>query len=220
LKAHDGAAIMAIVDVHENQLVRSVALLSFWRKKVVSPLDVIAVLNKAKIPFVLIGAYGLAGWMKQARATEDVDVVVASKHLNKTVNALAAAFPDLEQEHEEVVVRFRERDSQVVVIDVVKPTQPHLRAIFKNTIVVGDKQMYRIPNLEMALVLKYAPMISPNRPDEKKHQDAHDFIVLVKQNPNIDEAKLALLGELVYVGGGQEVLEMIQTIRAGKNLRL
>jgi hypothetical protein len=212
---------MATADVHEATLIRSAALLSFWRANMISPLDVFDVLNKAEIPFVLIGAYGLSGWLKQARATEDVDVVVASRHVKKAARELAKAFPELEVEDEEVVVRFREKDSRIVVIDVVKPTQPHLRVIFKNTTEAGSgDRRYRVPNLEMALVLKFAPMVSPNRPDEKKHQDAHDFIVMVKQNPAINEEQLQSLAELVYPGGGQEIREMIRKVRSGETLQL
>ena len=49
----------------------------------ISPLDVITVLNREKISFVLVGAYGLAGWLKEPRATEDVDVVVAASRFRR-----------------------------------------------------------------------------------------------------------------------------------------
>jgi hypothetical protein len=103
----------------------------------------------------------------------------------------------------------------------MKPVQQPSRAVFKNNVVVKEKgQTYRIPTLEMGLVLKFAPMISLTRADEDKHQDAHDFIRMVKNNENIDLEITELLGELVYPGGGKEVLEMVRKIRAGEKLRL
>src|SRR5262249_2388198 len=58
--------------------------------------DVIRVLNKAKVSYVLVGAHGLASWRGKPRATEDVDVVVNAKHLRKAVRALVERFPTLE----------------------------------------------------------------------------------------------------------------------------
>ena len=46
-------------------------------------------------------------------------------------------------------------------------------------------------------------MVSINRLDEDKHQDAHDFIRVVKSNPALDLDRLAELGETVYRGGGK-----------------
>jgi len=213
--------IMATANVHENTLTRTTFLSSYWKADMITPLEVITVLNEAKISFVLIGMYGLVGWMKEPRATQDVDLVVAARHLKKAVGLLTKAFRGLDPEDHEVVVRFREKDSGLVVIDVVKPTQPHLRVIFKNTAAatVGE-QDYRVPSLEMALTLKFAPMISPNREDERKHQDAHDFIVMVKRNAEINVEKLAALGELVYGGGGRDLVEMVRKVRAGEKLVL
>ena len=54
----------------------------------IPPLDVIRLLNGAKISFVLAGGYGIEGWRKESRATEDVDMVVATRHLKKPVMLL------------------------------------------------------------------------------------------------------------------------------------
>ena len=69
-------------------------------------------------------------------------------------------------------------------------------------------------------MLKFAPMISLTRADEDKHQDAHDFIRMVKNNEAIDLETVEKLGELVYNGGGKEVVEMVRKIRAGEKLKL
>ena len=190
-------------------------------KRFLSPLDVIRVLNREKISFVLVGAYGLSGWMPQARATEDVDVVVAARQVAKAVRVLTEAFPHLEADDVEVVVRLRDKDTKEVAIDVMKPLSPPYQVIFKHTKKVSiGKEGYRVPTLEMALTCKFAPMISLMRVDEKKHQDAADFIAIVKKNTEIDLESLEKLGELVYPGGGKEVIEMVRKIRAGEKLRL
>src|SRR5207248_2443038 len=119
------------------------------------------------------GAYGIVGWLKRPRATEDVDVVVAARHLKKAVRSLLEAFPHLVADDREVVIRLRDAATQDVGIDLIKPTQPLYRVVFKHTVTVeSEGQPYRIPSLEMALAMKFGPMVSPNRAMERKYQDA------------------------------------------------
>jgi hypothetical protein len=197
-----------------------VALSRMQVKNMISPLDVIRVLNAEGVKFVLVGAHGIVGWMKKPRATQDVDVVVMNKHVKKAMRALLAAFPNLRASDEEVVVRLRDAESGDVIIDLMKQRELY-RETFKHAEEVSEgEQKYRIPSLEMALAMKFAAMISPNRPMEKIHQDAHDFIVMVKENPKEDAKTLEVLGEAVYPGGGAELLEMIRKARAGERLQL
>jgi hypothetical protein len=83
-----------------------------------------------------------------------------------------------------------------------------------------EGQEFLIPSLEMALVMKFAPMVSPNRLEEDKLQDIHDFIYMVKANPVIDSRLLEELGEMTYPGGGKEILDLVGKVRSGKNLIL
>ena len=76
----------------------------------------------------------------------------------------------------------------------------------------------KIPTLEMALAMKFGPMVSPNRADGKKRQDAADFTLIVAGHPEIDLEMLAEFGELVYPGGGKEIVELVRKIRAGEKL--
>jgi hypothetical protein len=212
--------LMNLELIHAQSLETSAALSLMQGATMLALQDVIRILNEAKVQFVLIGAHGLAGWLRKPRATQDVDVVVSEKHLKKATRALVAAFPNLEPIDLEVVIRFKERDSGAVAIDVVKPRTLY-RQVFKNTHSVNaGGQTYRIPSLEMALAMKFAAMVSPNRADEEKHQDAHDFIVMVKANPEQDREKLRSLGESVYGGGGADLLEMIRQVQAGEPLVL
>jgi hypothetical protein len=187
----------------------------------VSPIDVIKVLNGNKISFVLVGLHGLGGWIDDPRGTQDVDVVVALRQVQKATRALKNAFPKLDVEDHDVVVRFRDPETRKVVIGVMKPVQTLYRETFKNVHEVNLKgQKYRIPSLEMALAMKFGAMLSPNRADEDKFQDAHDFILVVKTNPNVNTQKLTELGELVYGGGGARLAEMVRQVRAGEKLVL
>jgi hypothetical protein len=72
----------------------------------------------------------------------------------------------------------------------------------------------------MALAMKFAPMVSPNREDVKKVIDSTDFIRIVRANPEIDLDKLAELGDLVYGGGGKDILDLVKRVRAGETLIL
>jgi hypothetical protein len=212
---------MQIQDIHAHSLAKASVLSGFQVESAIAPAEVIAVLNDAGISFVLVGAYGLAGWTKKPRATEDVDLVVAAKHHKKAIKILLAAFAHLEADDHEVVTRLRDRETKEVAIDVMKPNQQLYRAAFKHThTVTSEGHTYRIPSLEMALTMKFAPMISLHRADIDKYQDAHDFGRIVVSNPDIDLEKLADLGELVYPGGGQEIVEMVRRVRAGEKLLL
>jgi hypothetical protein len=205
---------------HAESLRISTELSAYYVENIVTPWQVIAVLNREKISFVLVGAHGIGGWMDEPRATQDVDVVVADRQVKKATRVLIAEFPHLEARDEEVVVRLLDRESEKVLIDLMKPRALY-RETFKHTHAVsGAGQSYRIPSLEMALAMKFAAMISPNRPEEKKLKDASDFIVMVKRNPDIDQEQLAHLGSLVYSGGATEICEMVQKVRAGETLVL
>ncbi len=204
------------------QFVADTSLLSSYQVMNAIPVaEVIEALNKAGINFVLAGAHGLAGWRQEARATEDVDVIVMARHQKKAVRALQDSFPQLEADDQEVVIRLIDPIANKVRIDVMKTNQPLFAAAFKNiektTI---EKQPCKIPSLEMALAMKFAPMVSLLRADYKKYMDAADFIRIVNVNPDIDLAKLEELGDLVNPGGGKEVLEKVRQIRAGEKLVL
>ncbi len=188
-------------------------------ERFIPPLEVIRVLNDVGVRFLLVGLHGIGGWMRKPRATEDVDVLVASRGHKKAVKALLEAFPYLEVQDEDVVTRLRDPESSVVMIDLIKPNQPLFREVLKHgQPVTSCGQTYSIPTLEAALAMKFAPMISLNRAEADRHQDAHDFMYMIKMNPEIDMGQLQKLGDLVYHNGGKELLEMVRKVRAGEKL--
>src|SRR5262245_58844298 len=216
-----GAAMAApakrLTDVHGLSLFKSSKLSGLYVPHFIQPEEVIRVLNAAKISFTLVGAHGLGGWTQKPRATEDVDVVVIQRHLKKAVAALTAAFSNLDVDHKPAVVRLRDRETGAVAIDVMKPNQPVIHAALKNTHAVrSGRSSYKVPSLEMALALKFAPMVSLYRADVDKYQDASDFGRIVLSNSAFDLEKLSVLGELVYPGGGKQIVEMVRRVRAGE----
>jgi predicted nucleotidyltransferase len=210
---------MPVQDIHSQCLIRSTALSGYYMERLIAPLEVIRVLNDAGVRFLLVGLHGIGGWMRKPRATEDVDVLVANRGHKKAVKALLEAFPYLEAQDEDVVTRLRDPESDVVKIDLIKPNQPLFREVLKHghPVTVGG-QTYNIPTLEAALAMKFAPMISLNRAEEDRHQDAHDFMYMIKANAEIDLPQLEALGALVYPSGGKEVLELVRKVRNGEKL--
>jgi predicted nucleotidyltransferase len=211
------------VNVHAITLADSAALSRHYMPRSILPTDVIEILNRAKISYVLVGAHGVFGWMKveEARITKDVDILVTAKHQKKALKALLKEFPYLESIDSPVVTRLKDPKTGQIVIDLMKPNELY-RAAFKHThtVLSGKKLKYRVPSLEMALAMKFAAMVSPNREDVKKIVDSHDFIVMVRANPELDLEKLKMFGALVYPEGGQEILELIRRVRAGETLIL
>jgi hypothetical protein len=210
-----------VPDVHSYCLDASSVLSGYYVTNAISPLDVIRVLNGAGVRFVLVGLHGIGGWMQKPRATEDVDVLVAIRGQKKAIAALLAAFPFLQEEDHEVVTRLLDSQTKVVRIDVMKPNQPLFREMLKHTHQVeSGGQVYSIPSLEAALAMKFAPMVSLNRAGRDRLQDAHDFMYIVDNNPDIDLEQLAAFGQLVYNGGGAEIVEKVRQVRAGETLRV
>jgi hypothetical protein len=208
-------------DIHAQSLATSSALSELYVPNLIKPMDVIRVLNAAKVHFMLLGVHGLSGWTQEPRATNDVDVLVAARGHKKAVRALLAMFPHLQAEDHQVVTRLRDPEAGIVLIDVMKPNQQLYHDALKHTHPVeSGGQKYLVPSLEMALAMKFSAMISLTRSDDKKHYDAGDFIRIVKANPLIDLEKLHALGQLVYNGGGDELVEKVQQVRAGKKLVL
>lgn len=205
-----------------NAMSTSIAISKYLVKNFVSPIDVARVLRSHKIKYVLIGAHGLANLFKEPRATQCVEVIVSSRSQRKASRLLSAAFQHLTVEDQEVVTRFRDPKSTFVVLDVVKPIEALTKEALDHTqeMTLG-KAPYLVPRLEMALALKFAPMISLTRADEKKFQDAADFISMVKKaGEAIDLELVERFGELVYGGGGKELLEKVRQVRAGERLKL
>jgi hypothetical protein len=185
----------------------------------VTPERVLATLRRAGINCVLMGTHAINTYRDEARATQDVDVLVTKKDVRKAVRALEEKFPYLEVIELSAVTRFLNSVSQKVVIDVMKPTSRAMQVVFRHTISVGKS--YRIPTLEMALVSKFIAMFAPNRKAHKRIIDLGDFMDVVANNRDVlDLGKLTKLADAAQPHGGQRIVQVIEEIDAGRQVQL
>ena len=182
-----------------------------------TPERVISVLNRAGINPVLMGAHGINSYRDEARASQDVDVLVTKREVRKAIRVLHEAFPSLKVHENAAVARFVDRVSQTVVLDVMKPSSQVMQLMFRNSIAIGDR--YRVPTLEAALVTKFVAITSPNRVPRKRHLDRADFTSMVEENREvIDLEKLRKLAAKAQTGGGKHILSLIADIDAGREI--
>lgn len=184
-----------------------------------TPQEIIPVLNRAGVMFVLLGTHGIEGWMSEPRATEDVNFLIQKRYHRKAIRAIQEAFPHLEMHDQRMVTRFVDPFTKRVVVDLIRPQEPFFQAVFENSVPAGFT--HRVPDLEMALVTKFAAMISPHRIAKKKAIDTGDFMDIVDQHHEIiDSLKLRRLAELVHPGSGIKILEFVEEAKAGRIPRL
>ncbi|HEX3359300.1 MAG TPA: hypothetical protein VHS31_20140 [Tepidisphaeraceae bacterium] len=148
-----------------------------------------------------------------------MDVGVIVQFPKKATAAIAKAFADLTIEDTPVVTRFKRADGEEA-IDLMKPTGSRLwkKLLNLTTTVRVDGVAIRIPPLEGVLAAKFSAMVSPARRLLDKQQDELDFARIVTVNARIDLILLDQLGELVYAGGGKEIVKLVDDARAGKRL--
>lgn len=206
------------------------ALLSRWHRRMWERMtvnieldDVLKTLRAKRIPFVLTGAHGIAGWTGVPRGTQDVDILVKSgRNHARAVNALKAKFPQLEFRSFPGVTGFFPPGEKKSLIDVTYPHRADIESTLTTAIWTGEgKDRYRIPALECALANKYGAMLSPTRAPDKRAQDAIDFFRMVQHSREegrqpIDLAELSRLGEMVWPGGGgKEIIILVEQAVAG-----
>ena len=210
---------------HARSLELSTAITRTWYQMYggqavqITPADVVSVLNDAKVTFVMMGAHAIGGWLEEARATQDVDLLVERHHHDTATKAIVAAFPNLIVEDGVVVTRFRDPDLNQVVIDPMKPKHAIHQAVFDKTIAVGTT--HRIPCLEMAMATKFSAMVSRHRQLERKYQDVADFLNMAKRNlDSLDREKLSRFGEIVFPGGGEQILQTLDDLLNDRQIKL
>jgi hypothetical protein len=88
----------------------------------IPPLDVIRVLNKANIHFVLLGIHGLVGWLAESRAAQSVEILVSVRSHEKAKKTLRDHFRNLFPDEDGM--HLRDRETQKVLIVVKKANLP------------------------------------------------------------------------------------------------
>lgn len=183
------------------------------------PEDLTPSLDAAGIDYVLVGAHGLAGWLPQARATEDVDFLVRVQDKQKAADAVLKKYPVLEIEKHPDVWRLKLGDATLVDL-MLNRSALYKRMFLEYIEIKAGRRKLKVPKLEAALVMKFASMIGHHRPNRKKLQDAVDFMALVEANTVIHLELLKELSELVYPGGKAEIVKMVEDVRAGRKLEI
>ncbi len=166
--------------------------------------------------WVLMGLYGYVGYLPQPRATQDVDVLIDNDQIDNALAAVLQRWPALVPESGPIVIRLRDPgeiaiDGETkVVIDLMRPTDSLYEAILDQHHIHDPETGHCLPIIEAALAAKYSAIVSPYRLFERKQQDAVDFRSIVKGNPTRINRDLAHhLAELIFPGGGEEILEFI-----------
>lgn len=175
------------------------------------PNEVLSLIKSTNVPFVMIGAHGIFQYTGKPRGTIDIDFIIGGS-MKRIIDAIHETWPKLKIARNPYKTSFMV--GQHEVIDLVKPTQPIFKLALNNK--NGD-----IPSLEMALVLKYAAAISPNREKHDKRQDTVDFIRIVEKNDvNTNEVMRLTQAAQLYDGASKEILKLIKDIKLGKEITI
>ena len=167
----------------------------------------------------------LAYYTGTARATVDVDFIIGDADFERASEVIYKAYVQLK--HRNRVSRGtydtrKQHAKNPERIDLVKDDFPLFKAIVQRYCVIrrAKKQVVKIPTIEAAIALKFAASISPNRGDETQSIDNADLMRLIRIAPNLDEKALFALGELIYRGGGKELVAVVIDVRQGKTVSL
>src|SRR5262245_42444959 len=206
----------------EDSFARSHQLSKQHVEDAISPHDVAEVLNDLQVKYVLIGGHVLGYFTGSPRATVDVYVIVSMAQASKAVKALGAKFPQLESKDPAHNVRFSSRleESRVDTerIDVVRARDPCLQRVLSaySRPLQSRGKIIHVPTAEAAVALKFAAAISPNRGDENRPQDRDDLVSIIRKQPTLRPEILSELGDLIYAGGGKELVDFVEAVRLGR----
>jgi len=194
------------------------------RSQYVEPQPLIQVLRDAGVKrWVLMGLYGYVGYLAMPRATQDVDILIDENELELAVSAILVRWPALQVDRQEVVVRFRDPGEVSItgevmqVIDLMLPSNECYQAVLDRYHRIDEETGNPIPIIEAACASKFAAIVFPHRSWEKKAYDAADLrSIFVPNYGTIDRDLLDHLGNLVYEGGGKELLEFLELAKQQK----
>ena len=208
--------------------------LQWSTRMAVSPVDlnlILKTLTQKRIPFVLTGAHGIAGWTGKPRNTQDVDLLVKTgRNHGQAVNALQALYPQLEVRtflgspgvlragregfryrcHLSTSGRHRGKPWRIL---------PGLR--IRSRACVPHPSLERMPWPTNMAPCSRSRAIWTNACrmrwiSRRMVQHAADE----GQRP-IDLHRLEILGGMVWpAGGGQEILRLIEKVQAGRAISL
>ena len=208
-----------------GNLQKSYELSSQQLEDAVNPLEVAALFEKERVSYVLIGGHMLSFYTGTIRATVAVDFIIGAADFSRAAKVIDQAYTQFKQHDRVYHVTYDSKvpglkDSER--IDLVKDGFPLFREVVKKYchIIKAGKHTVKLPTAEAAIALKFAASISPNRGDENKPIDNADLLKLVRVRNQFDTAVLTILGDRVYLGGGKELVSIVEDIRSGKAVSL
>ncbi len=210
---------------HIDNLQKSYELSNQQVEDAVNPLEVAALFEKEHVSYVLIGGHMLSYYTGTARATVDVDFIIGGAHFTRAAKVIDKAYSQFKHNDRVYHVTYDSKRAglkDAERIDLIKDGFPLFRAVVQGYcyIIRARKHTVKIPTVEAAIALKFAASISPNRGDENKPIDNADLLRLIRSRPNFDVDALSKLGDLVYCGGGKELVAIVEDIRSGKAISL
>lgn len=208
-----------------NNLQKSYELSSQQVVDAVNPLEVAAIFEKEKVSYVLIGGHMLSYYTGTARATVDVDFIIGGSDFLRASKVIKKNYEQFKQNDRVYHVTYdskKQNQKDAERIDLVKDGFPLFRAVVRQFCITlkASKHSVKIPTIEAAIALKFAASISPNRGDEDKPIDHADLLKLIRSTPSFDDNALSTLGDLIYKGGGKELVSSVKDVRSGKTLSL
>lgn len=210
---------------HIENLQKSYELSSQQIEDAVNPLEVIALFEDEQISYVLIGGHMLSFYTGTARATVDVDFIIGGADFSRATKLIDQAYAQFKYHDRIYHVTYDSKKANVKDperIDLVKDGFPLFREVVQRCChtLQASQHRVKVPMIEAAIALKFAAAISPNRGDENKPIDNADLLRLVRARPQLDEKLLIKLGDLVYCGGGNELVSIVTDIQKGKSVSL
>lgn len=210
---------------HIENLQKSYELSSQQVEDAINPLEVAALFEKERVSYVLIGGHMLSFHTGTARATVGVDFIIGSADFSRAVKIIDKAYTQFKQHDRVYHVTYDSKKSSQKDperIDLVKDGFPLFREVVQKYChtLRASKYTVKVPTFEAAIALKFAASISPNRGDENKPADNADILRLVRSRNNLDTAALTKLGDLVYRGGGKELVAIVEDIRSERPVSL
>jgi len=210
---------------HINNLQESYELSSQQVIDAVNPLEVAAIFEKEKVSYVLIGGHMLSYYTGTARATVDVDFIIGGSDFSRASKVIKKTYEQFKQNDRIYHVTYdskKQNEKDAERIDLVKDGFPLFREVVRRFCVTlrASKHTVKIPTIEAAIALKFAALISPNRGDENKPIDHADLLRLIRSTLSFDDDALSTLGDLIYKGGGKELVSSVKDVQTGKALSL
>lgn len=205
-----------------ENLRKSFELSSQQTEDVVNPLEVAALFEEQELSFVLIGGHMLSFYTGIARATVGVDFIISDADFAKASKTINQSYRQFRETDRVYHVTFDTKKNVVDPerIDLIKDVFPLFREVVSqySTRLREDIHSVKIPTIEAAIALKFAASISPNRGNEDKPIDNTDLLRLIKSTAKFDEKALFALGELIYTGGGKELISVVNDMKSGKSV--